>query len=69
MGRLAFDLLGSMVPGSGSNNGTERGTSFVYPTAIGWLSEEKSEFGFEQHQAWETVQGARYSKRLLFSFD
>lgn len=27
-----------------------------YPTAIGWLSEEKSEFGFEQHQAWETVQ-------------
>lgn len=27
-----------------------------YPTAIGWLPEEKMEQGFEQHQAWETVQ-------------
>lgn len=27
-----------------------------YPTAIGWLPEEKSDSGYEQHQAWETVQ-------------
>ncbi len=27
-----------------------------YPTAIGWLPEEKAEFGAAQHHAWETVQ-------------
>ncbi|MEM7477208.1 MAG: nitrilase-related carbon-nitrogen hydrolase, partial [Planctomycetota bacterium] len=25
------------------------------PTAIGWLHEEKEEFGFSQHDAWETM--------------
>jgi len=28
----------------------------VYPTAIGWLPEEKSSLGAAQHGAWETVQ-------------
>ncbi|MEM8867565.1 MAG: carbon-nitrogen hydrolase [Verrucomicrobiota bacterium] len=28
-----------------------------YPTAIGWLPEEKAELGEAQHKAWETVQG------------
>ena len=28
----------------------------VYPTAIGWLPEEKAELGEAQHCAWETVQ-------------
>lgn len=28
----------------------------VYPTAIGWLAEEKTELGEAQHCAWETVQ-------------
>jgi N-carbamoylputrescine amidase len=27
-----------------------------YPTAIGWLPEEKAELGEAQHTAWETVQ-------------
>jgi len=27
-----------------------------YPTAIGWLPEEKKEFGDSQYNAWETVQ-------------
>lgn len=27
-----------------------------YPTAIGWLPEEKAELGEAQHKAWETVQ-------------
>jgi len=27
-----------------------------YPTAIGWLPEEKAELGVAQHSAWETVQ-------------
>ena len=27
-----------------------------YPTAIGWLPEEKAELGAAQHSAWETVQ-------------
>ena len=27
-----------------------------YPTAIGWLPEEKADFGTAQHTAWETVQ-------------
>jgi N-carbamoylputrescine amidase len=27
-----------------------------YPTAIGWLAEEKTELGSAQHSAWETVQ-------------
>ena len=27
-----------------------------YPTAIGWLSEEKAQLGAAQHTAWETVQ-------------
>ena len=27
-----------------------------YPTAIGWLPEEKAELGSAQHTAWETVQ-------------
>jgi len=27
-----------------------------YPTAIGWLPEEKAELGEAQHSAWETVQ-------------
>lgn len=27
-----------------------------YPTAIGWLAEEKAELGVAQHAAWETVQ-------------
>ena len=27
-----------------------------YPTAIGWLAEEKAELGVAQHTAWETVQ-------------
>ena len=27
-----------------------------YPTAIGWLAEEKAELGSAQHSAWETVQ-------------
>lgn len=28
----------------------------IYPTAIGWLPEEKEEWGEAQHSAWETVQ-------------
>lgn len=28
----------------------------IYPTAIGWLPEEKAELGTAQHCAWETVQ-------------
>jgi N-carbamoylputrescine amidase len=28
----------------------------LYPTAIGWLSEEKAECGEEQREAWEVVQ-------------
>ena len=28
----------------------------IYPTAIGWLPEEKDELGSAQHCAWETVQ-------------
>lgn len=28
----------------------------IYPTAIGWLPEEKAELGAAQHHAWETVQ-------------
>jgi N-carbamoylputrescine amidase len=28
----------------------------IYPTAIGWLPEEKEELGDAQHCAWETVQ-------------
>lgn len=28
----------------------------IYPTAIGWLPEEKAELGDAQHCAWETVQ-------------
>ncbi|WP_456466055.1 carbon-nitrogen hydrolase [Persephonella sp.] len=28
----------------------------IYPTAIGWLPEEKEEFGDSQYNAWETVQ-------------
>jgi len=28
----------------------------IYPTAIGWLPEEKAELGKAQHCAWETVQ-------------
>jgi N-carbamoylputrescine amidase len=28
----------------------------IYPTAIGWLPEEKAELGVAQHCAWETVQ-------------
>lgn len=28
----------------------------IYPTAIGWLPEEKDELGEAQHTAWETVQ-------------
>lgn len=28
----------------------------IYPTAIGWLPEEKEELGEAQHCAWETVQ-------------
>lgn len=28
----------------------------VYPTAIGWLADEKAELGESQHCAWETVQ-------------
>jgi N-carbamoylputrescine amidase len=28
----------------------------IYPTAIGWLPEEKAELGAAQHGAWETVQ-------------
>ena len=28
----------------------------LYPTAIGWLPEEKAELGAAQHGAWETVQ-------------
>lgn len=27
-----------------------------YPTAIGWIPEEKADFGTAQHSAWETVQ-------------
>jgi N-carbamoylputrescine amidase len=27
-----------------------------YPTAIGWLPDEKDEFGASQHNAWETIQ-------------
>ncbi|MEM6911880.1 MAG: carbon-nitrogen hydrolase [Verrucomicrobiota bacterium] len=30
----------------------------LYPTAIGWLPEEKADWGPSQHQAWETVQKA-----------
>ncbi|HLA85978.1 MAG TPA: hypothetical protein VJL29_14395, partial [Thermoguttaceae bacterium] len=26
-----------------------------YPTAIGWLPDEKDEFGASQHAAWETM--------------
>jgi N-carbamoylputrescine amidase len=28
----------------------------IYPTAIGWLSEEKATLGKAQHHAWQTVQ-------------
>ncbi len=27
----------------------------LYPTAIGWLEEDKEEFGKHQHEAWETM--------------
>ncbi len=27
----------------------------LYPTAIGWLSDEKQEYGASQHSAWETM--------------
>ena len=27
----------------------------LYPTAIGWIDEEKEEFGAGQHNAWETI--------------
>ncbi|MDP8262351.1 MAG: carbon-nitrogen hydrolase [Candidatus Ancaeobacter aquaticus] len=27
-----------------------------YPTAIGWLPCDKKEYGFQQHNAWETIQ-------------
>ena len=27
----------------------------VYPTAIGWIPDEKEEFGVSQHSAWETM--------------
>lgn len=30
----------------------------LYPTAIGWIHEEKDEFGETQHQAWETAMRA-----------
>jgi N-carbamoylputrescine amidase len=34
-----------------------RGAEIIfYPTAIGWLPEEKAELGEAQHNAWETVQ-------------
>lgn len=27
----------------------------LYPTAIGWLDEDKAEFGLHQHEAWDTM--------------
>lgn len=34
-----------------------RGAEVIfYPTAIGWHSKEKKEFGAAQHSAWETIQ-------------
>lgn len=29
-----------------------------YPTAIGWLPDDKKEYGVRQHQSWETIQSS-----------
>ena len=37
-----------------------------YPTAIGWLAEEKAELGQQQHNAWESVQKGHAVANGLF---
>lgn len=37
-----------------------------YPTAIGWLAEEKEEFGASQHSAWETMMRSHAIANGLF---
>lgn len=37
-----------------------------YPTAIGWLSRDKEQYGVEQHNAWETVQRGHAISNGLF---
>lgn len=38
----------------------------LYPTAIGWIHEEKEEFGVGQHSAWETAMRAHAIANGLF---
>jgi N-carbamoylputrescine amidase len=38
----------------------------LYPTAIGWLAEEKEEFGAAQHAAWETMMRSHAIANGLF---
>ena len=38
----------------------------VYPTAIGWLPDEKEEFGVSQHAAWETMMRSHAIANGLF---
>jgi predicted amidohydrolase len=35
-----------------------QGAEFFYPTAIGWHPKEKSEYGTNQHSAWEPSSAA-----------
>ena len=37
-----------------------------YPTAIGWLSDEKQQFGASQHNAWETMMRSHAIANGLF---
>ena len=44
-----------------------RGAEVVlYPTAIGWLEEEKAQWGRSQHEAWQTVMRAHAVVNGLF---
>jgi N-carbamoylputrescine amidase len=38
----------------------------LYPTAIGWIHEEKDEFGVGQHDAWETAMRAHAIANGIF---
>lgn len=38
----------------------------LYPTAIGWIAEEKAPFGVAQHEAWQTVMRSHAITNGLF---
>jgi len=38
----------------------------LYPTAVGWLHEEKQEFGSAQHDSWETMMRSHAIANGLF---